>query len=607
MPIIPPSPPPPITAPSPFAPPTQSATAPPNATPSPGARPSTPPSPGAVPSPAATPVPGASPQPQPSTSSGPLVLAKTRLQLNVGAASAPIAISGGVAPLRVTLSSPIAAVQLDPVARTLVLRGISNGTATVTVMDASGASASASLLVAPNAGSMPSTVSLDLTGNPSSDFVVAQIQNALLRAVQPLPGAALIAGPVQLPASLVPGQRIDAPLRFHVDGKDRYVDVDGITNAAVSIEPPAPVPPTVLFYSDDPEELSGAGVLFRGTLSRDQPVRLYYYHQAKVPNLSVAIVLDAPSGGGRVNVTGRGAGPNPAIMYVGQLATYHFLDDHARQSGLNLDVAAGTPLALYTSDAPLKAGDLVAGALDFELLDGNPVNVDVVALSPGADLSALLGGDELLSDGKRRRGAYDIAQPFPLALAYAVGGPEPAPVSVGGGDPPIPNLRAGGRPLAGDYGILRNVNLTLSNPTQAPATVYLYEKPIGYPVTTTIDFNGDAAPTRLQCAKQRVRYLVRGFDVPAGGNATISGTYMTDGGSTYPLDFGLTSTPPSPLPVSMTAPDGCFPKPVASPSPTPSSTSPPATPSPSPLPSAPSAQATSSPSPRASLRLHAAT
>ncbi len=148
------------------------------------------------------------------------------------------------------------------------------------------------------------------------------------------------------------------------------------------------------------------------------------------------------------------------------------------------------------------------------------------------------------------------------------------PVDVGAGDPPIPNLRAGGRALAGDYGILRNVNLQLSNPTQSPATVYLYEKPIGYPVTTTIAFSGDPAPLRLQCAKQPLRYLVRAFDVPANANTTITGTYMTDGGSTYPLTFGLTSTPPLPLPVSMTAPDGCFPKPPgAQPSPSPSTSS----------------------------------
>ncbi len=512
------------------------------------------------------PSPGASVQPSPVA--GRFALGKARLQLNVGASSAPIPIVAGVSPLRATLSAPIADVQLDPGSNTLVLRGLTNGTAMLTVSDARGAMATASVLVGPNAGFAPNDVTVALTGDPTADFAATQIHAALLRAVQPLPGAALVPGGVQLPTSLGPGESIDAPLRFHVDGKNRYVDVDGVANVHVSVAAPTPIPPTVLFYSDDPEELTQDGVLFRGMLTHEQPVRLYYYHQTKVPNESVVIVLDTPTGTARVNVIGRGAGPNPAIFYVGQSATYRFLDDHARNAGVRLDVPAGAPLTIFTSDTAMKAGDLVAGSLDIALTDGNPVRVSVLALSPAADLATLLGTGELLSDGKQRRGAYDIAQPFSLALAYAVGGPEPTPVTVGAGDPPIPNLRAGGRALAGDYGIVRNVNLTLSNPTQAPAIVYLYEKPIGYPVTTTINFTGDPAPLRLQCAKQPERYLVRAFNVPVNGNATITGTYMTDGGSTYPLDFGLTSTLPSPLPASMIAADGCFPKPAAaSPSP----------------------------------------
>lgn len=517
--------------------------------------------------------------PQPSGTRAPLVLGKTRLQLNVGASTAPIAIVGGEPPLRAMLSVPVADVRVDPVANTLVLRGLTNGTATLTISDASGAAAVASVLVGPNAGFAPNDIAVALTGNPTDDFAAAQIHAALLRAVQPLPGAAVVPGSVQLPTPLAPGQRIDAPLRFHVDGKNRYVDVDGIATAHISIAAPTAIPPTVLFYSDDPEALTQDGVLFRGTLTREQPVRLYYYHQTKVPNESVVIALDTQAGVSRVNVIGRGAGPNPAVMYVGQSATYRFLDDHARNAGVDLDVPVGAPLLIFTSDTAMKTGDLVAGALDFALAGGSPVRVSVVALSPEAQLATLLGSDEMLSDGKQRRGSYDIAQPFSLTLAYAVGTPDPAAVTVGGGDPPIPNLRPGGRPLAGDYGILRNVNLTLTNPTQAPATVYLYEKPIGYPVTTTINFTGDASPTRLQCAKQPERYLVHAFNVPANGNATITGTYMTDGGSTYPLDFGLTTTPPSPLPVSMTAPDGCFPKPAGA-SPSPSAPMPTVSPSP---------------------------
>jgi hypothetical protein len=35
---------------------------------------------------------------------------------------------------------------------------------------------------------------------------------------------------------------------------------------------------------------------------------------------------------------------------------------------------------------------------------------------------------------------------------------------------------------------------------------------------------------------------------------------MTDGGSFYPLEVGLSGTPPQPVTPPVSAPDGCFPK-----------------------------------------------
>lgn len=522
-------------------------------------------------------LPAASPSPSPSPSAAPLALGKTRLQLNRNA-NATIPISGGVPPLRATLSSPIADAQIDAAGTTLGLRGLVDGTATLTISDATGASLTATVLVGPNASFVPSDVDVALTGNPTADFATAQIRAAIVRAAQPLPGASLVVGDATLPPALAPGIRIDAPVRVHADGANRYVDVDGFSNVHVTVAPATAVVPTVLFYSDDPENVRADGVLFRGTLTARTPVRLYYYHQAATPQRQIAIVLDAPAGSAQVTILGRGAGPNAAVMYVGQSATFRYLDDRSRGAGVNLDVPVGAPLEIFTGDRALGRGDLVAGALDFSIRSGDPVRLTVLSLSPGADVRALLGDDELPSDGRGRRGEYDLATPLPISLAYTIGGAEPPSVSVGSA--PIPNLRSGGRALAGDYGVVRPVDLSLTNPTAAPQVVYFYELPIGYPVTTTIAFDGDAAPMRLQCAKNRNRYLVRAFTLPANGNAMVTGSYMTDGGSTYPLTFGLTATPPLPLPATMTEADGCYPKPAGAPSASPASPSPAASPSP---------------------------
>jgi hypothetical protein len=42
---------------------------------------------------------------------------------------------------------------------------------------------------------------------------------------------------------------------------------------------------------------------------------------------------------------------------------------------------------------------------------------------------------------------------------------------------------------------------------------------------------------------------------------------MTDGGSFYPVEIGVTETTPQPSAPPITAPDGCFPSPTSTPSP----------------------------------------
>jgi len=506
------------------------------------------------------------PAPAPSTSASPapvpapLQLAKTHLQLNPKATT-EVAISGGLPPYTVVLSAPVAEATIDAARATLSLRALATGSATLSVSDAAGATVVASVLVAPNAGFVPSDVSVALLGAPGPDFIAAQIRAALQRASRPLPGARIVLAATPYPENLRPGERLDVAVRVHLDGANRYVDVDGIANVHVIANAAPRIEPATLFYSDDPEKVSADGVLFSGTLSLGRSIRLYYYHQAAVTGRELAILLDSPAGTAQVRVVGQGAGPNAAVMFVGQSATFRYLDGRARGAGVTLDVPVGAPVELFAGDGPVQAADLVAGVLDVAVADGDPVRVTVVSVSEGSDLRALLGTGEVPSDGRHRRGEYDLSKADPLALAYRVGEAEPPPVSVGGVGGALPNLRPGGHGLAGDYGLLRPLDFTLANPTDAAASVYFYEQPIGYPVTTTTYFDGDPAPLRVQCVKTAgKRYLVRAFGVAPRTTERITGSYMTDGGSTYPLTFGLSPAAPAAPPATMTAADGCFPK-----------------------------------------------
>jgi hypothetical protein len=177
-------------------------------------------------------------------------------------------------------------------------------------------------------------------------------------------------------------------------------------------------------------------------------------------------------------------------------------------------------------------------------------------VAAGSDEAALayLGQPELPGDAHGRRGEFALAPVAPLALSFAVGGAEPEPFVVG--NPVIPNLRPGGRALGGDYGVLRPVRLQLANPTPGAQNVFLYEIAAGGGATTTFRFDGEPVPTSVPCVNDPLnRYLVKAFALAPGETRTVTGEYMTDGTSYFPLDFGLTSIQPLAVP-----PKACNPR-----------------------------------------------
>ena len=274
-----------------------------------------------------------------------------------------------------------------------------------------------------------------------------------------------------------------------------------------------------------------------------------------------------------MQLLGAAAGPSDAFPYVGHLSTLRYMLERPSQESFIASVAPGVPYLIPIGAGAMLPGQLTAAIYDLRVLDGGAVNVMVVAAGTGVDPATLLAQPEHPSDGHFRRGEFSLTNVPPVALAYTAGGPEPPPFAAGvryyaNGQPAFPNLRqdivaaAGQRaPLAGDYGVLRNVALHLTNPTATPQNVFLYEQPgANGGVTTTIWFTGDAAPTEVRCVSDpSQRYFVRGFGLAPGQTLDVTGTYMTDGTSFLPVYLGLTATAPPAAPL-----DGCGPKPGVS-------------------------------------------
>jgi len=260
-----------------------------------------------------------------------------------------------------------------------------------------------------------------------------------------------------------------------------------------------------------------------------------------------------------VQVLGTISGASPGFTYIGQQSTARFLAEHASGESAILTVAAGVPYEIpFGLQQP---GDLIEAIEDLRVLDGGPVALAIVTEPDGAAIPPL-DGPELPTDQHGRRGQFALSNIAPIDLSFTSGGPTPAPVVAG--ELAVPNQRADGHPLAGDYGLVRPIALHLANTTAAPLPIYLYELTSGGGgATATLWFTGDAAPTLVPCVDDAVQpHLVKAFTLAAGETRSVTGTFMTDGASSYPIRFGLTSTAPLPPPTN-----GCVaaPAPVAAP------------------------------------------
>jgi hypothetical protein len=524
----------------------------------------------------ATPLPAESGTPEvtPAASaapSGPLRVTRTSVSVSPGQIVA-VGVDGASGNVTVRSSGAAVGARYDTASSSVVITGIALGSGTVTVTDAAGNGATIAADVLPAAGVIPGDVTVALGGLVSPQFALAKVNAAIARGAQMQPGASIAVRGVTIANPLQAGDELEAIARVAIAGGGAFADQSGTTAIHLHVETLDQIEPAFLFYSDDPERLSadGDGVLYRSALDAAQPARLYAYHVSDTPDRRLYLALTTHGTPARVQILGYAAGPADAFAYVGHVSTLQYLLERSTQESAIVDVAAGAPYLQQLGYRALAPGELVAAIFDLRVVSGGSVTVEVVAASGSGDPLSLLAEPEHAGDGHGRRGEFAMSAVPPFAMAYAAGAGDSAPLSIG--VPVIPNLRAGGRALGGDYGALLSVALQLSNPASTPQTMYLYEQAQGGAATTTIWFTGDPRPTEIPCVRlPDSRYLVKSFALDAGESRTVTGEYMTDGSSSFPLDFGLTSTPPSPPP-GQYSPEACNPKtPPETPSPAPSS------------------------------------
>ncbi len=410
----------------------------------------------------------------------------------------------------------------------------------------------------PAAGVIPPGLTLDVTGSPAADgnVLYAKIQAALDRAIRPTlrPGAGLRFGAVNpwplLP--LAPGQRTAVNVTTTVAGDGTTVPVSGTTTVTVENVPVTPARPSILFLSDDPEYLMSDGLVFRGTVSAERPARMYYYHSdIGVPrDVDVVLTASAPA---RVHLLESAAGPELDVMNVGHVVSRDLLRYQQSNQGTVVDVGPGQPFVVR--HALILQSEVVAGAIDMHVVSGGPVAVSVVAAPAGSRPDTYLNGPRVAFDGHNRHGVFDLTSIGVMSRSYTAGGPDVA-VQYANRTATPRNLDAAdpGHDF-GDYGVVHRITFALDNPTDTAYPIYLYEKPLGGPVRSSFVVDGQLK--ELGCARVPKPYLVAQYQLPAHSTGATTTVTMTDGGSFYPLEYGVTSTQPVPYTPPVGSPDGC--------------------------------------------------
>ncbi len=518
-----------------------------------------------------------SPSPTPSASPSPVVSPAPAAQLSAqpfvadhlypgGALS--IAIANSTGPIGVSIDNPIVTLNIDQNAHTVTLTaGQTLGRAVLTILDGSGQRVLIPVRVALDAAKILSqTLALQYTGNPVDPvWLQRTVQRSVLRNLQLRPGVQAQTS-FNLPAALAPGSIGAFDAQVQVSGNESYYPVNALINVNLQNVAAQSFVPSVLFYDDDPEHIATEGVLYRGHIDPATPVRLYYYHDDNAQPRDLAVVFSAPSGSSTVHLIDASAGPNIDVMQVGHAVTRDFLSRKPINEGIVVTIVPESPyIAERFAMQPLNG---VAGNIDVHILSGSALDVTVLAVAQNTLDSAipgLLTQPKLPGDGHHRTGVFNVNGYAQDTLSYRVGGDD---VSLDYGLHSPPGVAPPDGRDFGEYGVWRTLNFAVTNPTGQAATLYLYEQPMGGPVRSSFLINGTPPVVEIQCARASERYQI-GAPIPvAPGASTVQLQTMTDGGSFYPIEVGLTKTPPSPSPPSVTAPNGCFPKPPAPPLPT---------------------------------------
>ena len=450
-----------------------------------------------------------------------------------GAARGPITIQRQSGP-----GSPVEA-SVNLAAGTITLVGKSVGRDVLTV-SREGATDKFPVAVQPYAATILSPQPVILTGLGVEGDKVSRLVLASARAaVQPLAGATFKLetepGAVPPPA---PGKSLSVPISISVSGPEMLPLRQTIKIAVVGRSFPK-METNALFFSNNPERIKEPQTLYVGRLSMGTARLLYHHWNNSGQNLwFVAELVNDGDTPARVQVLGTDAGPVRDTVWVGYRAASDFMSAFTSDSGMVVEIPARSRMAFQAIRLP---NDLtLSGLFQLRLLSGSAPLVRIAADIPGSPntLSEILTAvplNEVLQNQLRdadRQSPHVYPKPsVTLTAKHSVGG-RWGFFSVGraplvGTDP--------SQVLEGNYGVFYDIQLTLENPTAAPADIKLIFEPAGGMAGAVFLIDGKRA--EIPRTNMPTETTLATFRLAPGAHKVVPVRTLPLSGSNYPVNL----------------------------------------------------------------------
>lgn len=367
-----------------------------------------------------------------------------------------------------------------------------------------------------------------VTGNPAPAHAISEAVKAALRATLLLePGAWASLQPwVGEAAPLAPGRTTVVPVRVSAAGEE-YLSYHARPTVRVRNEQVPRGPADLLMVSNSPERLRSHGLWFEGRLGDSQSARLLYHHvnAAGVDSELVVELWNLGPSRSRVQVIAGTGGPTRDESWAGHRAASNFLGNRAGNVGWIVEIPPDTATPVLAHS--ISSGATSSGLLELRALGAANLSVRLYLAPRRSERMAHPITDYLESP---LLGQWHYPEARREVSATYVVGRDWAFVTIG--NQATPGMVEGDL-LAGNYGLIYDISLDLSNPTAEEARVVVLLEPAGGSARATLLVDGQQVETALMQADSQAE--VARYQLAPGERRRVRIQTMPEGGSNYPV------------------------------------------------------------------------